>query len=104
MNNPLYQVIASGDGTRVWVNGPDGSAIGRFNKHFGIDVHTTATAQKNGAPECLYCTHGKATAEDWETFREKMKTHHDVDVPADLITWEDQKNEAIQNQTDASPN
>jgi hypothetical protein len=86
-----FEIITSSGGARMWINASDGSAIGRFSKFFGVDVHTTASAQRGGSPQCLYCTHGKAGPEDWEEFRKQIKTHYDIDVPADLITWDDSK-------------
>lgn len=52
---PLHEVVVSGDGATVWVNGPDGSCIGRFSKRFGIDVHHTGTRQaEEGRVHLLY--------------------------------------------------
>jgi len=66
------------DGITVWINsGIDGSSIARFGKN-GIDIHTSFSAQRDGAAECLHCTHEPVTAEDWETFKREVKCHHDV--------------------------
>lgn len=71
----------------VWVNGPDGSCIGRFSKRFGIDVHRTATAQLAGEGECIMCTHSPADHAAWLLFVRAMQEHHGVAVPGDLLTW-----------------
>ena len=71
----------------VWVNGPDGSCIGRFSKRFGIDVHRTATAQLAGKGECIVCTHSPADHAAWLLFVRAMQEHHGVAVPGDLLTW-----------------
>lgn len=68
------------DGVTVWVNsGIDGSCIARFG-HFGIDIHRSMTDQRVSGSECLLCTHGETTAQDWETFKTGMLTHYDVVV------------------------
>lgn len=46
----------------------------------GVDVHRSASEQLEGAPECLVCTHGRVTAEDWALFVEAMAIHHGIDV------------------------
>jgi len=76
-HQPLHEVLVAEDGRTLWVNGPDGSLIGRFSKVFGMDVHRTATEQMAGGRECLFCTHGKPDAEEWTKFREliKFRTH-----------------------------
>jgi hypothetical protein len=77
------------DATRgvVWVNGFDGSCIGRFSKRFGIDVHRTSTAQLAGEGECLMCTHQPADHGAWLLFVEAMQQHHGVKVAPDLLAW-----------------
>ncbi|MNR71685.1 hypothetical protein D3C71_23170 [compost metagenome] len=87
MNVPDYEVEVSGDGSTVWVNAHDGSCIGRFSKRFGIDLHTTATQQLEGASQCLYCTHGTAGPQAWQDFRERMQAHYGINVAADLIEF-----------------
>jgi hypothetical protein len=83
-----HEVIVSPCGRTVWVNsGVDGSCIGRFSKAFGIDVHTTGTAQLEGKRECLFCTHGAADRDLWMSFRQAMVEHHGVDLDEDLLTW-----------------
>lgn len=76
----LYAIDS--DGFTVWVNGHTGECLGRFGR-YGIDVHNTTEVQESGRPQCLYCTHGTVTAEDWHTFVSKMSQHHDID-PAEL--------------------
>lgn len=82
-----YCIDVSADGRTVWVNGADGSCIGRFSKQFGIDVHKTSTEQQAGGNQCLHCTHEPAGLAAWDTFRAKMKMHYQIDVPVDLVSW-----------------
>ncbi|AQH05819.1 hypothetical protein A9R05_43180 (plasmid) [Burkholderia sp. KK1] len=83
----IHELQVSALGDTVWVNGPDGSSIGRFSKRFGIDVHTTATAQMDGESQCLFCTHGAAGAAEWGAFRRAVLKHHGIDIPANLISF-----------------
>lgn len=83
----LHEIIVSGLGDTVWVNGSDGSCIARFSKRFGIDVHTTGTAQMGGEKECLFCTHSPAGKAEWEQFLAAVKLHHGIDVPPQSITF-----------------
>ncbi|WP_240691030.1 hypothetical protein [Burkholderia cepacia] len=83
----LHCIEVSAKGDRVWVNGHDGSCIGRFSKQFGIDVHRTVAEQIEGADQCLYCTHEPAGIAEWEEFRDAMRRHHGIDVPVDAITF-----------------
>ncbi len=87
---PTYEVIVSADGGTLWVNGSDGSSIGRFSKRFGIDVHNTATDQLAGLPQCLACTHSSAGPEDWRVFREQMREHHGVELDDGLLSFDAQ--------------
>ena len=45
-------VQVSPDGRTVWVHAPDGSTVGRFSTVFGMDVHTSVTAQ---FVQCFRC-------------------------------------------------
>lgn len=71
----------------VWINGADGSCIGRFSKRFGIDVHRTATAQLAGESECIVCTHERSDRMSWARFIDAMQEHHGVTVAVDLLSW-----------------
>lgn len=71
----------------VWINGADGSCIGRFSKRFGIDVHRTATTQLAGESECILCTHEPSDRTSWSRFIDAMLEHHAVAVPDDLPSW-----------------
>lgn len=65
-------------GTRaIWVNADTGECIGRFGV-YGIDVHRPVADQHLG--ECLECTHGRTTREDWHRFQRSMLAHHGVDM------------------------
>jgi hypothetical protein len=87
VNNQNFDVQLSNDGSTVWVTAADGSCVGRFSKKFGLDVHTTATEQLDGKPECLHCTHSPAGPDEWAMFCTKVKAHHQIVVPVDLIRW-----------------
>jgi hypothetical protein len=65
------------DGITVWVNDSNG-CIARFGV-MGIDVHHKLEEQKRQG-ECLFCTHAKVTAQDWDTFKAKVLEHHGVVV------------------------
>ncbi|ABO60325.1 hypothetical protein Bcep1808_7448 (plasmid) [Burkholderia vietnamiensis G4] len=82
-----HEVVVSAAGDTVWVNGGDGSCVGRFSKRFGIDVHRTVAEMLAGADQCLFCTHEPADAAAWATFRADMAKHHGVVVPERLITF-----------------
>lgn len=82
----LEQVEVSPDGKTVWVHALDGSTVGRFSKVFGMDVHTTITAQmEEGASQCLYCTHTKPQHGDWVKFCQLMLQHYGIQVDSTLI-------------------
>ena len=87
--SPLFGIQASADGKTVWVHAADGSCVGRFDKRFGLDVHTTASEQINeGKPQCLLCTHEAAGPDDWQRFRAAVKAHHAIEVPNETVTFE----------------
>ncbi len=83
-----YEIQVSDTGLTLWVHAPEGSTVGRFDKRFGIDLHTTVTEQLAGKGQCLFCTHEAPTPEDWELFRAGVMEHYGVEVPADAITFE----------------
>jgi hypothetical protein len=82
-----YQILCASNGETLWVNGEDGSLIGRFSKAFGIDVHNLARDQIEGNVECFYCTHGRANETDWLTFRPKMAEHHQIEIDRQLMQF-----------------
>ena len=82
-----YGIEVSADGRTVWVHASDGSCVGRFSKTFGLDVHKTLAGQIEGGSQCLYCTHEPAGAREWNEFRAQMLAHHNIEVPADLVSW-----------------
>lgn len=82
------RIQVSPDRVTVWVFGLDGSTVGRFSKVFGMDVHTTVTAQLAGAKECLKCTHEPPSQADWEEFCELMQEHYGVTVDPSLLSFE----------------
>ncbi|MEJ6003686.1 hypothetical protein [Paucibacter soli] len=85
---PDDQVQVSQDGSTVWVFAMDGSTVGRFSKRFGLDVHTTVTAQMNGSKECIHCTHEPAGHKEWLEFCELMKKHYDIEVSVELVEFQ----------------
>lgn len=54
-NTSLHDVSSTEDAVRVTSH--DGSYVGRFSKHLGIDVHRTAAVQLADADQILHCTH-----------------------------------------------
>ena len=84
----LYEVQVASDGGTLWVNGPDGSAVGRFAKRFGIDVHRSGTEQMKGLGECLFCTHTPAGSADWGLFVDAMHQHYGLVIDRGLIVFE----------------
>jgi hypothetical protein len=85
------QVQIAADGATLWVHAEDGSTVGRFSKRFGMDVHTTVTAQINGQAQCLKCTHEPGTQADWERFVDLMWTHHAISIPIQLMAFDPAK-------------
>lgn len=83
-----YCIDVSADGRTVWVNGADGSCIGRFSKRFGLDVHKTSIEQFSGESQCLHCTHEPAGPSAWSEFRAQILLHYKIHVPANLVSWE----------------
>lgn len=83
-----YQVQLSSDGATLWVNGPDGSAVGRFAKRFGIDVHRSGTEQMKGLGECLFCTHTPPGEGEWHEFVEAMRRHYGLQIDRSLVRFE----------------
>lgn len=81
------QIQVSADGTTVWVHAEDGSTVGRFSRRFGMDVHTTVTAQLEGASQCLHCTHAPAGKVEWEDFCRLMNEHHGIEVDLGLVKF-----------------
>ncbi len=73
-------VQISADGGTVWVHADDGSTVGRFSRRFGMDVHSTASAQLTGASQCLHCTHAPAGKHEWMDFCRLILEHHGIEV------------------------
>lgn len=82
-----YEIVVSGSGDTLWVNGDDGLCWARFSKRFGIDVHRNASIQ-DATSECLYCTHNRAGVDDRAIFRAEVLRHHGAVVPADALSFE----------------
>lgn len=91
-DGPDYAIDVSADGGTVWVCGKDGSNLGRFSKKFGLDVHRPVTEQMAGKAQCLHCTHEPAGPVQWEEFRSQVRTHFGIEVPADTIEFDNEKN------------
>jgi hypothetical protein len=62
------------DGRTVWINGSDGSLLGRFSRN-GIDVHGDSHCLEGG------CEPGPCDTSHWERFKAKMLQHYGVEVP-----------------------
>jgi hypothetical protein len=73
----FFQII--GNGLTVWVNGPDGGSVARFNN--SIDIHKPSMEQSEDDGPCLFCTHTPATADDWTLFVQKMEELYGVKIP-----------------------
>ncbi|MFA0809335.1 hypothetical protein [Microbulbifer epialgicus] len=67
-NGHQYEILFDSLRRRLWINADDGSAVARFNTATGVDIHNTASDQMAGAPECLWCTHGKPDYKTWQEF------------------------------------
>jgi len=72
----VFEIL--GDGFRVWVNGPDGGSVARFNN--SIDIHRPAS-EHGSKGQCLYCTRTQVTPSDWPVFVSKMKELYGVEIP-----------------------
>lgn len=70
---------------RVWVHASDGSTVGRFDVRSGMDIHTSATEQLAGAPQCFHCTHGKQSFRDWIYFIQYAAKEWNFCIPSDAI-------------------
>lgn len=60
---------------------------GAVFKNFGMDVHTSASDQLQGAAECLHCTHTKPSRDDWLLFCNLIQQHYGVQVAQDLVAF-----------------
>jgi hypothetical protein len=79
-NKLEYEIQYSPSKDTLWVHCSTGETVGRFSARFGMDVHNTIKAQQNGAHQCLHCTHGKPTPEDFDLFCKKAKELWGVDI------------------------
>lgn len=80
-------IQVSADGSTVWDTAADGSCIGRFCKRFDPDVHKSVADQMSVGNQCLHCTHEPAGPAAWSEFRAQVKAHHNIEVPASLVSW-----------------
>lgn len=83
------RVQVSEDRKTVWVHTDDGSTVGRFSKKFGMDVHTTITAQLARAGQCLRCTHEAPGLAEWTEFCDLMQTHYGIAVDRMALSFEE---------------
>jgi hypothetical protein len=81
----LFEICFDEFGKRLWINADDGSAVARFNTTSGVDVHNTATDQIAGAPECLWCTHGKPDYKTWLEFIRVVKEMFGLTISVNSI-------------------
>ena len=73
-----YQIKS--DGKTVWVNGPEGEALGRFGL-MGIDIHHTIKEQTTeNKPQCFACTHQQTFLKDWTMFQIIMKQKYNIRI------------------------
>jgi hypothetical protein len=79
MGQEIEQFEITSDGRTVWVCGSNGDCLGRFG-FYGIDIHTSTEEQTAGKSQCLECTHGKVTPQDWARFKEAMIEHYGIEV------------------------
>lgn len=80
-------VSVSIDGGTLWVNHRDGSCVARFSKKFGMDIHTAADEQLKGESQCLRCTSGPTSKDDFDLFRDLVYLHYNVYVPSDAVKF-----------------
>lgn len=80
-----YEICTDQLGRRIWINADDGSAVARFNTATGVDIHNTARDQLAGAPECLWCTHGKPDYRTWQEFVKKVNSLFGLELSSDTI-------------------
>lgn len=63
-----YEVQYSVNKEKLWVHCSTGETVGRYDTRFGMDIHTTVKEQCEGASQCLHCTHGKSSPEEFDLF------------------------------------
>ena len=80
-----YEVLLDRKQGKIWINGPDGGAVGRFNQRTGIDIHRSTEEQMAGLGQCLHCTRGKPTKSDWEFFVSQANALWGVVLPFDCF-------------------
>ena len=85
--NSEFAVEVSACANTVWVHASDGSTVGRFSKHFGMDIHNPIGQQLEGQGQCLHCTHTKPNESDWARFCELIMKHFGVVVSPTLLTF-----------------
>ncbi len=83
-NFTTYTAETSCQRDTIWIHASDGSTVGRFSR-FGIDIHNTATEQKNGKPECLMCTHTQPDLQHFNLFCEHAKTRWGITITPDML-------------------
>lgn len=81
----LYELCFDSLGRCLWINAEDGSSVARFNTTTGVDLHNTVTDQLKGAPECLWCTHGKPDYATWSEFVLQVRERSGLDLSIDAI-------------------
>lgn len=75
-----YEIQYSDNREKLWVHSSSGETVGRFDRRFGMDIHTTIEEQMNGASQCLLCTHEPADEEAFDQFCEKAKELWGVNI------------------------
>lgn len=72
-----------GNGKTVWVNGSDGSSLGRFS-WAGIDIHHPVSMQMEGKV-CYDCRKGPTNLQDWSDFKSIMKARYQAEISDRLM-------------------
>lgn len=70
-----YEVISNG--VTVWVNRE--WCLARFGP-YGIDIHRTPSEQRATGTECLFCTQGPTSFDDWKLFQQKVQELYGIEV------------------------
>ncbi|MEK6828997.1 MAG: hypothetical protein AABY15_02640 [Nanoarchaeota archaeon] len=87
----FYEVQYSENREKLWVHCSTGETVGRFDRRFGMDIHTTIEQQMKGASQCLLCTHDPADEETFDQFCEKAKELWGIEIDKSKIDLVDTK-------------
>jgi len=82
-----YLVQYDEDKLRLWIHCSSGETVARYDTRFGMDIHTTIEQQDLGESQCLMCSHGKSSPEEFNTFCEKVKELWQVNIDKSKIVF-----------------